>query len=122
MDDAVIENYETNLSGKIVISARLRPGCVKRKVQICRNSRLAHIVIIAQYSEILRGQVVAARPDPVLFFGRNRAKTNRFFCKNADMSPQNGSGQCQDIASEFLFEEPTAGFATTKSGGAKSRD
>ena len=36
VDDAVIENYETNLSGKIVISLELEPGCVK-KVQICKK-------------------------------------------------------------------------------------
>ena len=30
VDDAVIENYETNLSGKIVISLELEPGCVKK--------------------------------------------------------------------------------------------
>ena len=32
----VSENYETNLSGKIVISLELEPGCVK-KVQICKK-------------------------------------------------------------------------------------
>lgn len=36
VDDAVIENYETSLSGKIVISLELEPGCVK-KVSICRK-------------------------------------------------------------------------------------
>ena len=36
VSDAVIENYETNLSGKIVISLELEPGCVK-KVQICKK-------------------------------------------------------------------------------------
>lgn len=36
VDDNVIENFETNLSGKIVISLEMEPGCVK-KVAICKK-------------------------------------------------------------------------------------
>lgn len=53
-----------------------------------------------------------------------KAKQTAFFCKECGYESAKWMGQCPGCRQWNTFvEEPTSGsFATTKSGGAKSRD